>query len=594
MSAPAIGVTFRQTFQRNIRATYAILVLLTAALFSLYLNARATGAHTSATDFLKKNEDYLLALAVYNNEKSLQAFFADANQYARGVKYVWLSSESTRDTGSAFAIRMGEKIYGAIRIETQWASLIEPPVLLAFFLGFLGMLLIPIQFYRKTQTFLLDKVTSPLNTLSRQVEVSTNLEELKSLSPLPESSLEIQALHQALLQATEEVALTERNAREDAVASALSRVAAQVSHDIRSPLTALEVVTGMLDSVPEEKKQIIRAATGRIRDIANNLLEKHRELVIPKTETLAAKSVFLPPIVERLVSEKRWQYGKQTEKHVEFQFGRNSLETFASVDRVEFQRVISNLMNNAIEALENRGRVIVTVDTRGKKAMIQIQDNGRGIPPQILAKLGELGLSHGKDGAESGSGLGVHHAFQFAKKFGGELKFDSQSGQGTTVTLLLPLVAKPKWHFNRLQLKPTTPIILVDDDPGMKSVWRMQLDKRVSGWSGAFFTFEDPASFEKERVRQGSAWNDAIYLMDFELRDNPLTGLDLIERNGISSQAILVTSRFDEEEIQERCRRMGVSLLPKGMISLVPIDSERSPSASMVQSGSERELSLHE
>lgn len=63
-----------------------------------------------------------------------------------------------------------------------------------------------------------------------------------------------------------------------------------------------------------------------------------------------------------------------------------------------------------------------------------------------------------------------------------------------------------------------------------------------------------------------------LYLCDHELIGSQLTGLDLIERMGIASEAVLVTHRADELEIRERCLRSGVRLLPKAFVELIPIN----------------------
>ena len=64
---------------------------------------------------------------------------------------------------------------------------------------------------------------------------------------------------------------------------------------------------------------------------------------------------------------------------------------------------------------------------------IQVSDNGKGIPPEILPKLMQRGSTHGKRG---GSGLGLYHAKTTLQSWDGDLKIESKSG--TTVSLILP------------------------------------------------------------------------------------------------------------------------------------------------------------
>jgi CheY-like chemotaxis protein len=63
-----------------------------------------------------------------------------------------------------------------------------------------------------------------------------------------------------------------------------------------------------------------------------------------------------------------------------------------------------------------------------------------------------------------------------------------------------------------------------------------------------------------------------LFLCDYEFLGAKETGLDIIERLGIQRQSILVTSRFEEESVMQRCMTMGVKLIPKGLAGFVPIE----------------------
>ena len=60
--------------------------------------------------------------------------------------------------------------------------------------------------------------------------------------------------------------------------------------------------------------------------------------------------------------------------------------------------------------------------------------------------------------------------------------------------------------------------------------------------------------------------------MDYEIIGSPITGLDLIEELGIQNQSILVTSRYEDFLIQERCEILNVKLIPKSMSPFIPIE----------------------
>jgi hypothetical protein len=65
--------------------------------------------------------------------------------------------------------------------------------------------------------------------------------------------------------------------------------------------------------------------------------------------------------------------------------------------------------------------------------------------------------------------------------------------------------------------------------------------------------------------------DEALFLMDYEIKNDSETGLDLIEQLGIAQQAILVTSRYEEKAIRQRCNRLQLKLIPKTMCGFVPI-----------------------
>lgn len=72
---------------------------------------------------------------------------------------------------------------------------------------------------------------------------------------------------------------------------------------------------------------------------------------------------------------------------------------------------LSNIINNAVEAFaDSCGNVEVALLSIGDEVQLIVKDNGRGIPPEVLKKIGEKGVTHGKEGTTSGSGLGVYHA----------------------------------------------------------------------------------------------------------------------------------------------------------------------------------------
>src|SRR5207253_538219 len=72
---------------------------------------------------------------------------------------------------------------------------------------------------------------------------------------------------------------------------------------------------------------------------------------------------------------------------------------------------------------------------------------------------------------------------------------------------------------------------------------------------------------------------DFLCLIDYELLHEAATGLDLIEREGIAPQSILVTGRFGEASILSRCQALGLRVIPKELVGQVPVVCADPPAA---------------
>lgn len=353
----------------------------------------------------------------------------------------------------------------------------------------------------------------------------------------------------------------ERLAQEQGAAMLASRVA----HDIRSPLAALDVVEKDLAVLPESKRVLVRGAINRIRDIANTLVAKKQAGSAPAEPSIES----LSDLADAILSEKRLQYRKQGGLVLEADFAPGALGLFARVEAGALKRDLSNLITNAVEAVGPSGRVVVSLREEDGRAVLAVQDDGAGIPPDLLPRIGEKGFTQGKTG---GQGLGIHHARADALSWGGALDVESAPGRGTTVALRLPLAQVPDWFMPRLEVRAGGPVVVLDDDASIHQVWQERLQAARASASGPkiqhfFRAAELRAWMQAEPVLA----RDAVFLVDYELRGERTTGLDLISELGIAGRSVLVTSRADERAVSEGCLRLGVKLLPKSSAAFLPV-----------------------
>jgi signal transduction histidine kinase len=362
----------------------------------------------------------------------------------------------------------------------------------------------------------------------------------------------------------------------------LGSVAAQVAHDIRSPLSALEMISGQLDELSEEKRLIVRNAIARIRDIAHSL--KWKATPIVGVETLESggdqgpdriEELILSPILDELIAEKRLEYRERLSVLIRFDPSRESYGLSAAVDHRELKRVISNLINNSVESFKGRAGTVDLILRPAPDGNLQvvIRDNGCGMSPSLMDRLGTRGMTFNKKG---GSGLGLAHAKETIEAWGGSLRIESKIGQGTSVILSFPKKAPPAWFVSDLEVKSGSTVVIFDDDQSIHQVWKGRFDHESSASTGVFL--EHLSTSEQFREFYRSRFLDLdhpLFLMDYEIRGGSgATGLDLIEECGLAGRAILVTSHYEDPVIRHRCERAGIRLIPKSMSGFVPIRIE--------------------
>ena len=110
------------------------------------------------------------------------------------------------------------------------------------------------------------------------------------------------------------------------------------------------------------------------------------------------------------------------------------------VDRIAAEQVFSNLVDNAVKYLRPGlpGRVSLTAEVEGGRALFRVADDGRGIDPRDHARVFEL---FRRSGAQDrpGDGIGLAHVRTLVRQLGGTITLDSVPGRGSTFTVVLPL-----------------------------------------------------------------------------------------------------------------------------------------------------------
>ena len=107
-----------------------------------------------------------------------------------------------------------------------------------------------------------------------------------------------------------------------------------------------------------------------------------------------------------------------------------------TADRDMINRVISNILDNAIKYTQSDGTVTVRLADRGREFMVQVEDTGPGIPAEYTPFL--FDAFYRANGEQRGSGLGLAIAKTIVEAHGGKIWVDSTPGKGSTFSFTLP------------------------------------------------------------------------------------------------------------------------------------------------------------
>ncbi|MGE4131041.1 MAG: ATP-binding protein [Bdellovibrionales bacterium] len=218
---------------------------------------------------------------------------------------------------------------------------------------------------------------------------------------------------------------------------ALGKMARQVAHDIRSPLGALNIAGSRLGP---DADAIRKEAIQRINGIADNLLTFRPDPSTP-VESERLDSAFFRSVLDLKKAEHAGFSGR-----LELTCP-NNLDCETSLSKTLAFRILSNLINNSIQAMSGSGvgsRISVVVEKHQETLTIQVVDDGPGISDEKISTI-ESGPSEadpnkvGRGGF--GFGLGLPHARAEIQKIGGEFRLTRVASGGTRVELRLKLRA---------------------------------------------------------------------------------------------------------------------------------------------------------
>ncbi len=267
-----------------------------------------------------------------------------------------------------------------------------------------------------------------LTILSRHISVA--IENAELYRSLEKQMIELKETQEQLIQA--------------AKLAAIGELAANVAHEINNPLTS---IIGFVELMKEyddmdlikNRLEIIEHESIRARDIVRELLNFARK------RPLQLSDVDINSLIKEVIILTRAQA----------KTGRVEIvEDYGDIPRMigdpnQIKQVFVNIINNAIHAMPEGGKLYIKTSSSHDDITIVFKDTGVGIPADVLPRIFEPFFTTKR---EKGTGLGLSISYRIIQDHGGRINVESNEGKGTAFTITLPVISPSfKEKFDRIR-----------------------------------------------------------------------------------------------------------------------------------------------
>lgn len=223
--------------------------------------------------------------------------------------------------------------------------------------------------------------------------------------------------------------------------SSIGRLAAGVAHEINNPLAIINEKAGLMSDIMAAqgdfpaKERILSQVQSILRAVERCRGITHRMLGFARRMDVSIEDL---DVGEILTETAGFLSNEAMHRKVEVSLDIDPALARIQSDRSQLQQVFLNLLNNALAAVPDGGRIVATARNLADGAggvEIQVADNGCGMSEETLKHIFEPFFTTKKG---KGTGLGLSITYGIIKRLGGEIAVESTQGEGTTLTISLP------------------------------------------------------------------------------------------------------------------------------------------------------------
>lgn len=344
-----------------------------------------------------------------------------------------------------------------------------------------------------------------------------------------------------------------------------SQFLAVASHDLRQPIHALGLyIAELRRRVSGVEQQHLVGQVERSVDALSTLIDSLLDIsqldagaIVPRKQVCDLSGLF-----SRIAADF-----KMAAKIKNIRLVVRPVKAYVYTDPVLLERILVNLVSNAVRYTRPFGSVLLGCRRRGQQVHIEVRDNGVGIPEDMQTRIFRefIQLNHNLTNGEKGLGLGLAIVDRLVKLLGHRIELRSAPYVGSTFTVKLARALKPADVFvlpvdtlNDAELLCGKKVLIVDGDPLVLDGTAMIL----GSWGYKVTAVTTLAAVQK-KLAEGARWD--LLISDYQLGQGA-TGLDVSEtvrQHGAAPTPCILISGDTSAMVQKMADGAGLHLLHK-------------------------------
>ena len=335
--------------------------------------------------------------------------------------------------------------------------------------------------------------------------------------------------------------------------AAKSDFLSRMSHDIRTPMNAIAGMTEIADAHIREPERVrdclqkIRLSSNHLLGLINDVLDMSQ--IESGKVSIHESSLSLPELIREIIMITLPNV--RTKQQIFKVHLRNISQEHFYSDELRLRQILLNLLSNASKFTPEKGQIIFEVEQlQGDSGLsFTIADTGPGIKKDFQEHLFET-FTRERDSRTDrieGSGLGLAIVKRLTELMGGDIRLDSEPGQGSAFCVTLPIRPIPAPADGNID--DAGRILLVDTDPVVLTEGRQALES-LGTEAYCAESVGEAVAYIRDRYQAGESCH--MIIMDWEmLRPDAEEVLEQIRRETAGEPPLLIISAFDWSEIKD-------------------------------------------